>query len=383
MIQRNSVMLVGSTGSMARYLLGMLAKDPSIKEIYCVARNVEQARKDANIHMIGAHIAGLYPNIHVLECDVTNVEQLAELIAFCQPDVVMNCTRAVSGTKYGPTSIKHLDDAYGGWTVFALPLSYAVAKAVQLSGITTRLINSSYSDVVCPALDMINDCQTPWSGIGNVGHLVPRLRLSASQKYDVAPEDLDVRLIASHYLGTVVSRKGHANGSPYLAAVIDTKNNSIPVEATQFDMEELWEGCNIPVAEGPDRNVMSASSCFRTIKEALQGSGKVFHAPGPNVDGISFVGGYPVKVVDDKLELALEGYPEFDAVDINRKSLEFDGIASIGTNGIFFTEKFSADFKSFTGMDYTSIPLDPLAWPEIQNEIMAKIDFSANMAPKK
>ena len=198
MEKNNRIMLVGSTGSMARYLLGMLAKTQWAHEIICVARNVEQAQKDINIHLIGAHIFGIYPKITLHQCDVNNVDQLASIIAETKPDVVMNCTREVAGVKYGPTSIKHLDDAYGGWTVFALTLSYKVAVAVKLSGHPTKLINSSYSDVICPALDQMPECAKIWSGIGNLGHVVPRIRLSASKLFEMDPEDLDVRLVASH-----------------------------------------------------------------------------------------------------------------------------------------------------------------------------------------
>ena len=190
----------------------------------------------------------------------------------------------------------------------------------------------------------------------------------------------------------VLSRKGHNNNSA-IELEINNKNtgfsflyyNSRDSVGTHEvpELVRLFNGCAIPVAEGPDRNVMSASSCFRTIYEAVEGRGEVFHAPGPRVNGRSLPGGYPVRVEGGILTLAINDQGIESAIQINQLSLEHDGIKSIGPDAICLTEKYCDEFERFSGITYDHIPLDPVAWEEMQSQILQKIDFrTASLRPQ-
>lgn len=359
-----TVMIVGATGGMANYLLESLNKFADERlEVILVGRRFEELEKIANINMVAADIAGTPHRFIPAACDISTDEGIDELAALLQnyePEAVVNCTRAVSGIKYGQISIPN-EMGYGCWAPFSMLLSYAVARAVRLSGREdeTYLINSSYSDAVCPILAQM-DCATPIAGIGNVFHVVPRIKNAVAKllgegEYCYCCGDLEVFFATSHHANTYISREGSTRGSE-VALEIYLNGEDI---TDRFSQEEIFKGCMIPIAEGAKRNIMAASSTYRTLLETLYPTGRLFHAPG--VGGL--VGGYPVRAVTEingrtKFVPAMPTTTIGEMIRVNAQSLAKDGILEITPQQTVFCPENQAKLRNLIGYAPDYMPHD-------------------------
>ncbi|QPB08567.1 hypothetical protein [Vibrio phage Va2] len=359
-----TVMIVGATGGMANYLIESLNKfNDERLEVVLVGRRYDELEKIANINMIAADIAGTPHKFVPVQCDISTdkgIEELGGIIKEFEPEAVVNCTRAVSGVKYGQISVPN-DIGYGCWVPFSMLLSYAVARAVRLSGREddTYLINSSYSDAVCAILAKM-DCATPIAGIGNVFHVVPRIKKSiinllGEDNFCPSCDTLEVFFATSHHANTYISREGQTRGSE---VALEVYLNGTDI-TDKFTQEEIFKGCMIPVAEGAKRNIMAAASTYRTLMEVLNPTTVMFHAPG--VEGL--VGGYPVRAVKEinektKLIPVMPNHTLAELIRVNKQSLAKDGILEIGESETIFCPENQAKLRELIGYAPKTLPHD-------------------------
>ena len=382
-----NIMICGASGSMASYLLESLTKVNNVESdlrVFMVGRDLEKLVKSANILTIASSLVG---NGHQFIPLVIDIEQdpiaLTAAISEINPEIVVNATRAVSGVKYGPMSIK-MGVGYGVWLPFSLRLSYLIAKAVEASGTHAMLINSSYSDAVCPALAEMADARTPTIGIGNVFHLVPRIQMAVASlvnshfKMEKKHSDFEVFLTSGHFSNTYISREGDARGSETLLEVYSTEGG-ITQETLSFygfSKEDVYAKCkDIKVAEGSQRNIMAASSTFRCIMELLQPSGRLFHAPG--VHGL--VGGYPVYAEENSLtgdvilNIHSPSYTLNQMIKCNEQNLRCDGIDSIKEGKVTWTADAIESMAIHLGFCHKSMNLDFDTIVAYGDELKAKL----------
>ena len=118
-----TLMILG-LGSVGTYLLDYLINlaNPKFK-IVVVGRNIDKLQSDVNIIRTSATIRRQMASEIVIEanCDLNNVEQIAEVINKYNPHFIINTSRFYSGLKYGSISWTNLR-AYGIWT--PLSVSY-------------------------------------------------------------------------------------------------------------------------------------------------------------------------------------------------------------------------------------------------------------------
>lgn len=380
------IFIVGATGSMATYLMEAITKNTGENlHVMMLGRNLDKLRASANILNIATQIAGNNHYFEAFQCDLDEEGQLSELLNTYAPEVVVNCTRAVSGIKYGPISQK-LNVGYGVWVPFSLHYSYIVANELFNSGEESYLINSSYSDAVCPALHYMNDARTPICGIGNVFHLVPRIRLALfneiNRNHDhIKLEDIEVYLTAGHFSNTYISRMGDACGSETILDVIHKETGEDLLEKYGISKEKVFMDCMIPVAEGKARNLMAASSTYRTLMEVLNPSGELFHVPGPE----GLVGGYPVRARTLTTgEVILHPESPFhlmkEMLDVNAQNLACDGIEAITKDGIVFTHDVVKKMSDYLGWYPKVLPLTKSAIIETSNELRELLIIQGDIA---
>jgi hypothetical protein len=334
--------MIAGYGSTGAYLLDFLARTPGIDnyEIFVISRSEEDSVKRINTTRISAGIMGFYPKISFLRADLNNVDQTAVLLEQIKPDIIAYTGRFIKGLKYGSFSYPN-NIGYGAWLPLAIPLILKLMKAVKLSGITTKVINSSFPDGVCPALKDID--LPPYAGAGNLNHLIPRIKLGLSARFNLKTDQVEVMMIGSHFLNTYVAKEASAKGSPYY---MECRVNGVKLDS--LTDEEIFGFAKIKMTSDSTRNLMIASDIAKIIQSTIFDEGFFMHLPGP----YGLIGGYPARIFADRIELVLPENIDLKAAEaINAASLKFDGIEKIA-GGIYFTDELINKMKEVFGIDY-------------------------------
>lgn len=335
--------MIAGYGSTGAYVLDFLARTKGIEnfEIVVATRSIEEAQKRVNMTLISAGLMGYYPNISVISTDFNNVEATAELLTKIKPDIIAYTGRFMKGFKYGEFSYPN-EIGYGVWLPLAIPLIYKVMQAVKLSKINAKVINTSFPDGVCPALESVG--LAPFTGAGNLNHLIPRIQMGLGKKLNVPPQQVDVLMLGSHFLNTYVSKEASAKGSPYF---MECKVNGEKVQG--ISDEEIFNLAKMSTVSGPTRNLMISSDVVKITQSIMFDEGFLMHLPGPN----GLVGGYPAKIFEDRIDIVLpEGLTLEKAIEINAGSLSYDGIEDIKDGKIYFTDDVIDKMKKVFALNY-------------------------------
>ena len=199
------IMIMG-LGSVGTYL--MSAKDEKI-EIFVVGRNREKMVSDVNIVRVAALIRNQNrTDIKIVsDVDFNHMESIARCIQNCQPDIIVNSSRAYSGLKYGSISWKKIR-AYGIWAPLSIKYIRNIMDAYEKVGSNAIVIHTSYSDAVIPWLKTAGKAY-PDFGSGNINHLIPRIQFAVAEEYGIADYwNIDVTYAVSHFHDVVISKEG-------------------------------------------------------------------------------------------------------------------------------------------------------------------------------
>jgi len=336
------IMILGY-GSTGKYVLDMATKMREFSNccFHVVSRTErEEAEKRINITRVSSGIFDFYPAIEYHSCDINDVDRMSELITITNPDIIAYTGRYIKGFKYGEFSYPN-DIGYGVWSPMAVVLVEKVMRAVKASGTKTQVINTSYGDVVSPALAAVD--LAPLTSAGNLNHLIPRMKLAYANLTGDNIENVDVTFVGSHYANTYISKEGTCNDSPYLLHIAGQTKKSV-------SDEEIFKRCALPTISGPERNWMIASDVIVLMRLLLDKSGKEekTHAPGP----FGLAGGYPLLFKDGHMSLDETYFKADDMISVNKQNLEFDGVSEISANGITFTDNVIKRMKDIFNIKY-------------------------------
>ena len=150
--QKIRIMIIG-LGSVGNYLLDYLVSQADEQlEIVVAGRNVEKMQMDVNIVRTAATIRGqLRSNISIAQCDLNDLDSIANVLAQFNPHILVNSSRVYSGLKYGAISWTNLR-AYGVWAPLAVKYARNIMLAYARADCKAISINTSYSDAVIPWL---------------------------------------------------------------------------------------------------------------------------------------------------------------------------------------------------------------------------------------
>lgn len=336
----DKVMVIGY-GSTGKYVLDMLTRLPDLMDCQytIISRTAkEEAEKRINLTLVSAGIFGMYPKVTYIACDINNTEQLSEIIASVDPDVIAYTGRYMKGFKYGEFSYPN-QIGYGVWTPMSAVLVEKVMRAVKNAGVNAPVINTSYGDAVSPLLAAKG--LAPLTSAGNLNHLVPRIARAYQTLTGEEAGSSEVTFAGSHYANTYISKEGTAKGSPYLMKIVGKKSVSD---------EAIFKECAIPTASGQERNLMIASDVVMLIRLILDRSGKVhrIHAPGP----FGKLGGYPLLFQNGEMKVDETHFTLDEMRAVNEESLRCDGIDQIDGDGIHFTQEVIEKMWTVFGIRY-------------------------------
>jgi len=331
-------------GSVGCYLLDYLVSlaDPQLR-LVVVGRNAEKIAQDVNIIRTAATIRHQCRSEIVIEggCDFKDVGSIEAVLKKTQPDFIVNSSRLYAGLKYGSISWSNLR-AYGIWTPMSVLLGKNIMEAYEKVGCNAISINTSYSDAVIPWLKSAGMAYFDF-GSGNLNHLIPRMKFFVADQFNIDNlNDIDITLVASHFHDVVISKEGHTEGVKLMISI------KYQGEELEFDHEELYKACAIPMPTDQKRNMMNASSNFDIIYSILtairEKKAIKIHAPG--VDG--HIGGYPYIIDATGIETKGYFYPGFaleEMEQVNRNSIWCDGIENVVDGKMVYTDELLKKVK--------------------------------------
>ncbi|MGJ3263020.1 MAG: hypothetical protein ACFE0R_07275 [Salinarimonas sp.] len=371
-----TIMIVGM-GDLSCNVLSLLARDPDTNRLVVAGRDVETARRRANLVRFTMHNLGHVPEIEAVQLDLDDIDATAETLAEVRPDIVFMGASLQSWrviTALPKAVFEALDEAqFGPWLPMHLALNHKLMQAVRLSGVDAQVVNAAFPDAVGPVLAKVG--LAPAIGIGNVANIVPALSYGVAHLFGKDVADVELRLVAQHYFSHYVPRFGEAGRGAYhlTARVGGQKLNGELDHAAVFAQ---LDG-RLKRLGGVAGQLLTASSAVRVIEAMATDSGLLAHAPAP----AGLPGGYPVRVYRDGAVLDLdESLDREDAIRINEDCQRADGIEAIEDDGtVVFTEPEMAIMKSMLGYECRRMALaDAEDWAA---ELGAKYrDFAAQYA---
>ncbi|MFD6349671.1 hypothetical protein ACH4MA_11750 [Streptomyces roseolus] len=323
------VMVLGA-GDIGRRVFHELAQSAAPRHVRLAGRDEEAVLRAANLARFCALQRGFAPAADHAVTDVTDTARTAETIAAFDPDVLF---LAVSYQSWWVIStlpdenFRRLYAAnYGPWLPMHLAPVMKAMEAVRLSGTRAVVANAAYPDAVHPALSAVG--LSPDIGIGNVANNVPGIQAATADRLGCGPEEVEVRLVAHHYVSHRLSRAGDSGPAEMGLAVLRDGRDV----TAELDVPGLLR--RLPVdyrrTGGLGGHAMTAASALSVLEPLVDGRDALVHAPGP--DGLT--GGYPVALEAGAIRLRLPGgmTPQ-EAHAVNVSGQEADGIAEIRPDG--------------------------------------------------
>ena len=319
-------MLIG-VGGLGSVILELLAREDGIGRILVGGRNAEYGIARCNLACLGAMAQGHYPSIRFLTLDLRNPEAVAATIQSEKPDLILST--ATMQTWWLPDLLPAPQAAaikragFGMWLPVHLTLTIKLMEALRAAHYDGLTLTAPFPDVVNCILGRLN--LTPTCGIGNLDEIVPKVRLLAAARLQVAAEAVSVQLVAHHALEEAAFGSAEGEVPPYFLRVeYGGQDVTEAVDASALLLADY------PVTSGPATHFLTAGSAMRLIRALLSDSSTWLHAPGPN----GLPGGYPVIASRQGVQLApLSGLSLAEAIAINEQSHRFDGIDHIEADG--------------------------------------------------
>lgn len=368
--------LIAGYGSVGQYLLDFILKDHrinNISKIHIMSRKTEsEVKPRIDISRVAAGLSERFIDIEYHSIDFNNVSAMADLINKVKPNVIVYTGRYASGLKYGAFSYPN-QIGYGVWMPMSFPYIYNLMKAVKMSDVKTKVINTSFPDGVNYLLGELD--LAPYTGAGNINHLVPRIKNAASLLFRVSPSDLNVNFVCSHYTNTYVSKEGSSKGSPSLLRVVNKLTGEVYIGDKNYtdgtdDLKEsvLFPLCKDNSAGGQVRNQMIATDCAELVRYLTDPESEgVIHVPGFK----GRPGGFRVQAVNGIL--VRNSYWNQDLTDqVGKEGLLCDGV-SIRDKKLYFSNTAISKMKEVFNLDYPSYGLTVDEIQPFADEISAKL----------
>jgi hypothetical protein len=314
-------------------------------------RNIYALRPRVNLSFFAALQLGYSPEVQLTTLDLHQIDQTAETIALFQPEIIF----CAAGYKWGiintlPPDLR--DQFYqaqlGPWLPVQLVLIYKLMQAVQRSGVSAKVLNATYPDVVNPVLNKAG--LAPLTGIGDLSNNIPALRKAVSDTLGVSASQVEVRLIAHHFLSYWMHRRSLPDDVPYcFQALVDGKDIT-----PQLNVKSLFESLFHQLKRTPG-SLMTAVSAATIFNGLVNDTNQLVHVPGP----LGLPGGYPARVNRQGLRLDLPtGLILEQAINVNLAGQRHDGIAHIDEDGsVHFSEANMVVFKKLLSYECLHMPL--------------------------
>ncbi len=325
-----------SLGELGTNLLEAVARSNLFRRIVVGSRSEIKATRRMNNALVGAGTEGYYPQLEAVEFDL-NDPACVSILKSLNPDVIFSAPTLMPWWKISTPGSGAVP--FGGFISLHLAPMRILQDRIAEANLNSLWIAASFPDVINPVLAAIG--YGPFCGVGNVQEPIAKICSGVAAVHQVKPTDVGVRLVAQHAFEYFVMRdEGSDELPPYLMEVlIDGK------DVTETAREVLK--APFPFPYDLHFNRVTASSGLMVLKAIANPLPTATHLPGC----LGLPGGYPVIINGENIELDLApGWAKDEAVDVNRRSMRWDGIELIDTDGtVVFTEDTSKALFNLTG----------------------------------
>lgn len=359
------VLLVGM-GEVGSHLLEFIARGEQDLEWIVGDVDENRAKWACNNAQIGAVFHKKYPKFRPMKIDLFDIEKTTKLIQAEKPVAVINCTvlhtwhliRQLPYELYSKIS----EACLGAWLPCQLTLAMHLAQAIKNSGIKLHYINTSLSCLTNPVLGKIG--LAPTIGIGNIDLIAPAIITYISQQKNISPTRIETFQVCHHQHWVFPREAGYKDGAPFfLKILIDGVDvtHEFDTKKVMFDSVKLY-------APTTAFSSVSASSTLKNLRALVFDEGIRTHSPGP----LGLPGGYPVVLDAKGASIALPSEISLnEAIAINTKSCQMDGIAEIKDDGtVVFADYTYELMKDYLGFNCKSFK--PFEAKDLAFEQMAK-----------
>ncbi len=334
-----------SLGELGTHLLEAVARSNLFRRIVVGSRSESKAIKRRNNALIGAGTEGCYPQLEAVEFDF-NDPASTSILKSLNPDVIFSAPTLMPWWKISSPGSGAIP--FGGYISLHLAPMRKLQERISEANLKSLWIAASFPDVINPVLAA---CGTgPFCGIGNVQEPIAKICSGVAAVHHVEPTAVNVRLVAQHAFEYFVMRdEGCDELPPYLLQVlIDGRD----VTTTAHEVLQA----PFPFPYDLHFNRVTASAGLMVLKAIANPIPTATHLPGC----LGLPGGYPVIIDENDIKLDLApGWTKQQAVDVNRCSMRWDGIALIDTDGtVIFTEETSRALFNLTGRKISEIHPD-------------------------
>lgn len=322
------LMILGA-GDLGQRVCYDLAHTVASPHIQLVGRDSDRVIRAANLARFSSIQRGYDSDVTHAVTDLNDVDRTSQVVSDFEPDVVFLAVSLQSwwviSTLPKPSFERLYAANYGPWLPMHLVPVAKAMRAIRACSTTVIVVNAAYPDAVHPALR--GSGLSPDLGIGNVANNVPAIRAAVADRLNSRVQDIEVRMVAHHYVSHRLSRHG------------DTGNASLLLEirrcGTVVDMVALDDVLGqLPKAYrrtgGISGQAMTASSAVSVLSPLLDRTDALVHSPGPG----GLIGGYPVRLSGGAYRIELPwGVSMAEADAVNRDGQRADGIQSIEDDG--------------------------------------------------
>jgi hypothetical protein len=339
------VLLIVSVGELGTNVLEAAARSGLFSHIVIAGRCASKALERANSALIGAGLEGHYPSVSAEQLDVDKAEFVTK-IRQINPDFIFTTATLMPWWQIEKSTAPKLP--FGGYVSLHLALMQSFRDRLDQANLSAIWIGASYPDVVNPVLHRSGS--GPICGIGNVQEPIPKVISGLSQRLGVPNTEISVRLVAQHAFEYHVFSEFPSKDLPPFLLHAEVNGDDV----TDLALKELFKP--FPFKFDLFFNRVTASAAIQAFKGFLAKEPTAMHLPGVN----GLIGGYPVVLKDGLAELDLhKEWTEADAIDTNVRSLPWEGIECIESDGsITITEVTQSAFKTLLGKSVQGVTLD-------------------------
>jgi hypothetical protein len=372
-------------------VLETLLRDPGPHEYIVAGRDIERARRMANLGRQYASAFGQNVSLRSVVVDAADVAATTATIASIRPDIVFFAVTLqswwVTGTLAPELEQLLAPSCVGPWLPMHLTLVYELMTAVRAADIDAVVVNCSYPDVTHPVLAKIG--LAPDVGIGNIAIPLVGLRLHLAEEQGIPVADVHLRAVFHHYVNYMATRTGDPSPAPFYLrawAARGTDRSSaprpdgVPLGATPLPIDQRTVFAPLTTrlkrASGPDYQHVTGATAGVILRALLDGDDIYTHAPGP----LGLPGGYPIRIQDGHIDLALPSDIDLQsAVRLNERGAQFDGIERIADDGtVHFREENAEPLRAHLGFDCA--PLKISETRARAEELLSRFDAFAKAA---
>lgn len=333
------IMIIGA-GDLGLRVCNELAHSDRQWEVRLVGRARDEVRRHVNLIRFSALQRGYQSRVDYALTDLNDIDRTAEVIADFVPDLVFLAASLQSWWVISTLPAERFQRLYaanfGPWLPMHLVPVHKAMQAIRAAESQAIVVNAAYPDAVHPVLAGVG--LAPHVGIGNVANNVPALRCSAAAILGIAPAEVDVRVVAHHYVSHRLSRTNDINPSQLRIAILAEGRDAMPDVGLIPLLKPLTT--EYRRTGGLAGQAMTAASAMSVLVPLLEQREAVVHAPGP----LGLPGGYPVAVGSGPVQLALPpGMTDEEAIAVNQSGQVDDGVREIGDDGSVLFEESAMD----------------------------------------